>query len=114
MRVVSGIIGLVLILVAVIIIVLSTGEESYSAKKEAMVQKYVANSQKALEQDNIKEAINFAKMAIEADVKNKAGFKAYEEALKTKYKPSEEMITSPVIEESPVEEKIEEAPDMGC
>lgn len=118
MKTISGIIGLVLILVAVVIIVLSTGEDSYHAKKEAMVQKYIQNSSKALEEDNIDEAIRFAKMAIQADARNNAAFFAYDKAMKTKYKPTN--TPTPQVQSSPIEEEEEEFDDgkfnvdMGC
>jgi len=114
MKPISGIIGLVLILASVVIVVLSTSDESYSKKQAQMVTKYVNNSTIALEQGDIKEAIKYAKLAIQTDAKNKSGFKAYEKAIELKYKPSEDEIESPIAEESPVEEEMEEAPDMGC
>jgi hypothetical protein len=111
MKTISGIIGLVLILVAVVIIVLSTGEDSYHAKKEAMVQKYIQNSSKALEEENIDEAIRFAKMAIQVDAKNNAAFFAYDKAMKTKYKPQN--TPTQQIQSSPVDEEEDEDEDNG-
>ncbi len=114
MKAISGIIGLILILTAVVIIVLSTNDESYAMKKGQMVTKYVTNANQALDENDFKQAIKFAIMAIEVDPKNKSGFKIYEKALELKYKPSQEEISTSLEEETPAEEEIEEAPDMGC
>lgn len=115
MKPISGIVGLVLVLAAVIIVVLSTSEESYIEKKDAMVQTYVSNSSKALSEDNIKEAIKFAKLAIIVDPKSRKAFKAYEMAIELKYKPSESEEEEVENNTQPsAQEEEEEAPDMGC
>ena len=115
MKPISGIVGLVLILAAVVVVVLSTSEESYLDKKNTMVEKYVSNSEQALAEDNIKDAIKFAKFAIVADPKNKKGFKAYEAAVELKYKPNvDEDHSSDEERPSADDEEEEEAPDMGC
>ncbi|HIP13060.1 MAG TPA: hypothetical protein EYG73_10135 [Arcobacter sp.] len=116
MKPISGIVGLVLILASVVVVVLSTSEESYLDKKNNMVEKYVSNSKQALANDNIKGAIKYAKLAIIVDPKNKKGFKAYEAAIELKYKPSEDEQDDSSDEERPSadDEEEEEAPDMGC
>lgn len=117
MKPISGIIGLVLVLASVVIVVLSTSEEGYTAKKGEMVTKYVQNSAMALEQGDVNEAIKYAKLAIEVDASNNNGFRAYEKAMELKYKPSvEETVESPVMDEAPAKQApaFEAAPDMGC
>jgi hypothetical protein len=113
MKPISGIVGLVLILVAVSIVVLSTSEKSYKSKNSEMVSKYVAQSKEALDDNDISKAIRLAKLAIAVDPKNKIGFKAYEDAVNTKYTPS--------IQQGGQEVKKRVAPacdtavpDMGC
>ena len=118
MKLISGIIGIVLLIASTVIVVLSTSEESYLDKKNAMVIKYVDQSTKSLEKADIKEAIKYAKLAIAVDPKNKKGFNAYEDAIELKYKPSQsdeiEDDTSSNEQPSSQEEDEEEAPDMGC
>jgi len=115
MKVISSIVGAVLLTAAFVLAYLSNSNANEMiAKKEAIVMKYVDDSTKALEEENISDAIKFAKLAIAADTKNKAGFKALEAAYETKYKPAdgEEEDNE---EESPNEEAgEEEAVDMGC
>ena len=118
MKIISGVIGIVLLIASTLIVVLSTSEETYIEKKDAMVLKYVEHSNQALIKEEINEAIKYAKLAIAVDPKNKKGFKAYEEAIELKYKPSQ----SEIVEDEPIsqtqpsaeEEEEEEAPDMGC
>lgn len=115
MKTISGIIGLVLILVAVVIVVLSTSNETKLANQKAMIEKYVAQSSKALNNENIADAIKFAKLAIAVDPGAKAGYKAYDKALETKYKPSQEEMqydNSPAMPSAPA--AADEEVDMGC
>ena len=114
MRAISGIIGLILILTAVVIIVLSTGDDSYTAKKEQMIQKYITNGNKALDENDYIAATKFAKMAIQVDPNNNNGFTLYNKIMEAKFKPQENIETDQIVEESPVQEEIEAAPDMGC
>ncbi len=119
MKPISGIIGIVLLIASTLIVILSTSDETYLEKKDAMVMKYVIHSNEALEQENIKDAIKYAKLAIVVDPKNKKGFKAYEKAIELKYKPSqseeiEEDEPTSQTQPSAEEEEEEEAPDMGC
>jgi len=114
MRVISGSIGLLLILTAVVIVILSTGEDSYSMKKEQMVATYITNATKALEENNYLQATKFAKMAIQVDPNNNNGFTIYNKIMEAKFKPKVTIEETQTIEESPVQEAFEEAPDMGC
>ena len=116
MKIISGIIGIVLLIASTLIVVLSTSDETYIEKKDALVMKYVEHSTQALTQEDRKEAIKYAKLAIAVDPKNKKGFKAYEEAIELKYKPSEDDAyeqDSESVQSQPEDEE-EEAPDMGC
>ena len=117
MKLVSGVIGIVLIIASTFIVMLSTSEETYIEKKNAMVVKYVEQSNKSLENEDIAGAIKYAKLAIVVDPKNKKGFKAYELAIELKYKPSEEEESyddSSIQTQPSSDDDEEEAPDMGC
>jgi hypothetical protein len=117
MKLISGIVGIALLVASMVLVVLSTSDETYLDKKDAMVVKYVQHSTQALNNENIKDAIKYAKLAIAVDPKNKKGFKAYELAVELKYQPSQEdtMEDAPKREQpSEIEEEEEEAPDMGC
>jgi hypothetical protein len=114
MRVISGITGLILILTAVVIIILSTGDNSYAMKKEQLVAKYITNANQALVKNNYVEAINFAKMAIQADPKNNNGFMIYNKIMEAKFKPTITQEKTEDNEDLPVKKVIQAAPDMGC
>ncbi len=116
MKPISGIVGIVLLIASTLVVVLSTSDETYLEKKNAMVMKYVTHSSEALKQEDIKSAIKYAKLAIAVDPKNKKGFKAYEAAVELKYKPSQSEIEGEVEEkvQPSADEEEEEAPDMGC
>jgi len=91
----------------------SSGSEML-AKKDAVVEKYVLQSQEALKSGSIAKAIHNAKLAIAADPKSKKGFKAYESIMESKYKPVETTTSSATT--APQKPKVEEEamPDMGC
>jgi hypothetical protein len=114
MKVISAIVGLVLLTASFTLAYLSNNNaQQMIENKQAIVMKYVNDSASALEEENFKEAIKFAKLAIAADPKSKDGFKAYEEVMKVKYKPSEESTTqTPTAPEA--QEEDEEEEDMGC
>jgi hypothetical protein len=116
MKVISSIVGLVLLSAAFILAYLAnTNANEMITKKEAIVMKYVDDSTTALEEENISDAIKFAKLAIAADTKNKAGFKALEAAYETKYKPADDEEGEEEENESVNDqENEEEAVDMGC
>lgn len=89
MKRISAIVGIVLILAAVTlsIISLKSGNAQLSAQK-AMVQKYVSLSAADLANNNIKGALQNAKLAIQADPVDNAGFVSYQNALKLEYQPN--------------------------
>jgi len=53
-------------------------------------------------------------MAIQVDPNNNNGFTLYNKIMEAKFKPQENIETDQIVEESPVQEEIEAAPDMGC
>ncbi len=84
----KAIVGAVLLVAAFVLSYASyTKGEAMMAKKEALVMKYVKASDDALAKSDIKGAIKYAKMAIEADPKDKKGYVCYNNALVAKYKP---------------------------
>jgi len=114
MKVISAIVGLVLLGASFTLAYLSNNNaEQMNKNKEAIVMKYVSDSTTALEEGDFKVAIKFAKLAIAADPKSKSGFKAYDAIMEAKYKPSEDE-TSTQTAPAETEEEEEEAPDMGC
>ena len=115
MKVISAIVGLILLGASFTLAYLSNNNAEQMIKnKQAIVMKYCSDSSEALDNNNFKEAIKFAKLAIAVDPKSKEGFKAYENIMKAKYKPSEDSTTSEQVAPAAVEEEEEEAPDMGC
>jgi hypothetical protein len=115
MKVISSIVGLVLLSAAFILAYLSnTNANEMIANKQAIVMKYVSDSTAALEEEDLSAAIKFAKLAIAADAKNRAGFKALEAAYETKYKPADDEESEDEEESVNSQENEEEAVDMGC
>ena len=113
MKVLSTIVGIALLGASLVLAYLSSSNSAQMIKnKNAIVMKYVEQSTKALEEEDIKGAIKAAKLAIAADPKNKAGFKAYEDAIEAKYKPNEESQDESTNEQPSEDEEEEE--DMGC
>ena len=113
MNKILSIVGAVLLTAAIILaFTTSNNAEKMLAKKDETVMKYLSKSQEALKEENISAALNYAKLAIQASPKNKKAFEAYNDAMKLKYAPSQDDITStPVTAPKATEE---EAPDMGC
>jgi len=113
MKAISGIVGLVLILAAVVIVVLSTSKETYAEKQAAIVQKYVDLANEALMNDNYKGALKFAKMAIEADPTNNNGFKIYESVMNLKYQSAAPAEPAATQQSAPAAAQADEE-DLGC
>jgi len=113
MKVISAIVGLVLLGASFTLAYLSNSNvEQMNKNKEAIVMKYVSDSSIALEDGDYKVAIKFAKLAIAADPKSKVGFKAYDAVMEAKYKPSENETSTQTAPE--VDEEEDEEEDMGC
>jgi len=113
MKVISAIVGIILLGASFTLAYLSNSNvEQMNKNKEAIVMKYVNDSTVALEEGNFKVAIKFAKLAIAADPKSKAGFKAYESVMQAKYKPSEN--SAPTQTAPAAQEEEDEEEDMGC
>lgn len=114
MKVTSAIVGTVLLTTSLGLSYLSNSSATQMiAKKDAIIMKYIDDSNSALESGDIKGALKFAKLAIAVDPKDKKGFKAYENIMEVKYKPSEDYTEDTSTNKQPsVEEEEEE--DMGC
>ncbi len=89
MKKISAIVGIVLILAAVTlsIVSLKSGNAQLRAQK-AIVTKYVNLSASDLENNNIQGALKNAKLAIQANPMDNAGFISYQNALKLEYQPN--------------------------
>jgi hypothetical protein len=114
-KIISIIVGGALIAGAILLSVVASGDGSeVLAKKAAMVEKYVKKAEVELEAGNLKEAKKYAKLAIGADPKDKAGYKMYDKVMEVKYKPAEgtQVQQAPVQAQPVVEEEDEGA--MGC
>jgi hypothetical protein len=82
-------VGLVLLIAATVLSYVSANSGAKMlAKKDAIVMKYVNASDTALEDEDIKGAIKYAKMAIQADPKSKKGYICYTNAMEEKYQTS--------------------------
>jgi len=118
MKVISAGVGAALLTAALALSYLaSSNAQEMIENQEAIVTKYVNDSKEALANEDLKGAIKFAKKAIQADPNNKAGFKAYEEVLKAKYKPVDNGMQTPVsvpTQPSAQEDEEEEEGAMGC
>jgi len=113
LKVISAIVGIVLLLAALVLSYLSSNGEVMLAKQDAKIMEYVVKSQEALKDEDVMEALKYAKLAIIVDPTNRKGFKAYEAAVELKYKPTEDLMQKSEEQMKPeVEEEI--APDMGC
>ncbi|MEA3315569.1 MAG: hypothetical protein U9Q30_06940 [Campylobacterota bacterium] len=115
MKIISAGVGAALLLAALLLSYLSSSNaDKMIENQNAIVMKYVSDSKEALENEDLKGAKKFAKKAIQADPNNKAGFKAYDEVLKAKYKPLE--VNSVVVPTQPSVEDDEEEDEgaMGC
>ena len=89
MKVISIIVGLFLLGAAAALSYISANNgEKMMAKRDAIVMKYVNLSDNALEDEDIKGAIKYAKLAIQADPKNKKGYVCYSNAMEEKYQNS--------------------------
>ena len=102
MRTLSIIVGLALLVAASVLAYVSanSGTEML-AKKEAIVIQYVDASEEALDDEDISKALKYAKLAIQANPKDRRGFISYENAMDAKYEvDSEEGSDTPTAEGS--------------
>jgi Tfp pilus assembly protein PilF len=116
MKVISAIVGIVLLGASFILASLaSSNATEMIAKQDAIVMKYIAQSDEAMAEEDFKSAIKFVKLAIQVDPKSKKAFKAYETIMEAKYKPaqSDDEDSSTSTQESPSDDE-EEEEDMGC
>jgi len=104
------------ILVGIVLLIAASALSYFSAtdgkkmleKKDAIVMKYVDASDSALEDEDIKNAIKYAKLAIQADPKSKKGYVCYTNAMEEKYQSSGDS------ENSDTPQASEDSADMGC
>ncbi len=89
MKIISIIVGLVLLGAAAALSYVSANNGAKMlAKRDAIVMKYINLSDNALEDEDIKGAIKYAKLAIQADPKSKKGYICYSNAMEEKYQNS--------------------------
>lgn len=116
MKVVSAGVGAVLLTASLTLSYLSNSNAKKMIENQnAIVMKYVSDSTKALENEDLKGAKKFAKKAIQADPNNKAGFKAYEAVVEKKFKPIDSDVdtqSAPAVPD--LAPAYEEDEDMGC
>jgi len=109
MQKISILVGAVLLVAASALSYFSaTNGKKMLEKKDAIVMKYVNASDTALEDEDIKNAIKYAKLAIQADPKNKKGYVCYTNAMEEKYQSSGDS------ENSDAPEASEDSEEMGC
>jgi len=90
MQKLSIIVGAILLISASILSYVSANNGAKMlAKKDAIVMKYVDASDAALEDEDIKHAIKYAKLAIQADPKSPKGYVCYKNAMDEKYQAEE-------------------------
>ena len=115
MKIISSIVGIILLGASFTLAYLSNNNASEMiAKKDAIVVKYINDANRALENEDIKNAIKFAKLAIKIDPNNKQGYNTLENIYMVKYKPNEEEETSDNNSNEQPSTDEEEEEDMGC
>ena len=86
MNVISSIVGSILLIASLTLAYLASANgEARIAKQNAIIKKYLEESEYALEDEDVEEAIQYAKLAMQADPKNKKAFEAYDKAMQLKY-----------------------------
>jgi len=109
MQKLSIIVGIVLLIAASTLSYFSaTDGKKMLEKKDAILMKYVNASDSALEDEDIKNAIKYAKLAIQANPKSKKGYVCYTNAMEEKYQSSDDS------ENSDTPQASEDSADMGC
>ncbi len=124
MKMISSIVGIVLLVSALILsFVASNDGEKMKALKSELVTKYVNASTEALNSGDSAKAIKMAKMAIEADPTSKQAFASYDAALKGKSQPAADDWSNPSgatdsgwpsSQPAPVGKAVAADDDMGC
>jgi len=86
MKTLSIIVGLMLLAAASALSYVSANNGAKMLEnKETVVIQYVDASEEALEDEDISKALKYAKLAIQADPKDRRGFISYERAMDAKY-----------------------------
>ena len=114
MKVISSVVGASLLGISISLAYLaSNNANEMKTKQDAIVTKYINQSTKELENNNIANAKRFAKSAILVDPKSKKAFENYENILKTQYAPvGGTTVTTPAATQ--VTAPAAEEYDMGC
>lgn len=114
MKLISGSVGAILLLVAITLSFISLKNGSAAqARQNGIVTKYVKQSDAKLASGDIQGAISAAKLAIQANPENNAGYTAYQNALKTEYKPAEGSSPIPTPAPAPAPSSGDDD-SMGC
>lgn len=87
MNFISSIVGSTLLIAAFTLAYFaSVNGEALVARQNAIVMDYIEEAEYALEDEDADEAIHYAKLAMQADPRNKKGFEVYDKAMQLKYK----------------------------
>jgi len=117
MKFLSMTVGAILLVAAIVLsFLVSTNGKNIIANQQKITTEYVSKSDMALKNGDINSAIKYAKLAIAANPKGKAGFDAYQKAMEAKYKPSVQETTVPE-EQAPAatpDNSDDGGDDMGC
>jgi len=115
MKFLSMIIGTGLLVAAIVLsFVVSSNGKNIIANQQKITTEYVNKSNGALENGNIGSAVKYAKLAISANPKGKAGFDAYQKAMEAKYKPAVQETTAPVAPTPAPDTSADDSADLGC
>jgi hypothetical protein len=113
MKLISGSVGAVLLLVAIVLSFISFNNGSAAiARQNSIVAKYVKQSDDKLASGDIQGAISAAKLAIKANPENNAGYTSYQNALKAEYQPAQTSTPLPTPAPAPAAASSDDS--MGC
>jgi len=115
MKFLSMTVGAILLVAAIVLSFLaSTNGKNIIANQQKITTEYVNKSNGALENGDIGSAVKYAKLAISANPKGKAGFNSYQKAMEAKYKPAAQETTAPVAPTPVPDTSADDGDDMGC
>ena len=114
MKVISAVVGASLLGISISLAYLASNNANEMInKKDAIITKYINQSNQALENNNINNAKRFAKSAIVVDPKSKKAFDNYENIIKLQYAPNINTNVN-IPASAPVPTQAAEEYDMGC
>jgi len=115
MKFLSMTVGAVLLVAAIVLsFIASSNGENILANQQKITTEYVNKSNGALENGDISSAVKYAKLAISANPKGKAGFDVYQKAMEAKYKPAVQETPAPVAPTPTPDASADDGDDMGC